>query len=74
MKQDGGEGERARPTGAQYLQETNVLGFRGPRKMTVIIPEINAQNQRIRIQPQNVSWLRLGISGSVGEEGLGDLP
>ncbi|XP_059238494.1 tubby-related protein 2 isoform X4 [Mustela nigripes] len=33
--------------------ETNVLGFRGPRKMTVIIPEINAQNQRIRIQPQN---------------------
>lgn len=42
--------------------------------MTVIIPEINAQNQRIRVQPQNVSWLRLGISGSVGEEGLGDLP
>uniref|UniRef100_A0A8C7EQJ5 Tubby-like protein n=1 Tax=Neovison vison TaxID=452646 RepID=A0A8C7EQJ5_NEOVI len=33
--------------------ETNVLGFRGPRKMTVIIPEINAQNQRIRVQPQN---------------------
>uniref|UniRef100_A0AAA9TZM9 Tubby-like protein n=1 Tax=Bos taurus TaxID=9913 RepID=A0AAA9TZM9_BOVIN len=33
--------------------ETNVLGFRGPRKMNVIIPEINAQNQRICVQPQN---------------------
>ncbi|XP_046539582.1 tubby-related protein 2 isoform X2 [Equus quagga] len=33
--------------------ETNVLGFRGPRKMTVIIPGIDAQNQRISIQPQN---------------------
>ncbi|XP_022379808.1 tubby-related protein 2 [Enhydra lutris kenyoni] len=33
--------------------ETNVLGFRGPRKMTVIIPEIDAQNQRISVQPQN---------------------
>ncbi|KAF0872461.1 TULP2 protein, partial [Crocuta crocuta] len=33
--------------------ETNVLGFRGPRKMTVIIPGIDAQNQRIIVQPQN---------------------
>ncbi|XP_040108270.1 tubby-related protein 2 isoform X4 [Oryx dammah] len=33
--------------------ETNVLGFRGPRKMNVIIPEINAQNQRICVQPKN---------------------
>ncbi|KAM5209702.1 tubby-related protein 2 isoform 2-T2 [Hipposideros larvatus] len=33
--------------------ETNVLGFRGPRKMTVIIPGIDAQNGRISIQPQN---------------------
>nr|XP_031315089.1 tubby-related protein 2 [Camelus dromedarius] len=33
--------------------ETNVLGFRGPRKMTVIIPGIDAQNQRISVQPQN---------------------
>lgn len=33
--------------------ETNVLGLRGPRKMTVIIPGIDAQNRRISIQPQN---------------------
>ncbi|XP_024623903.1 tubby-related protein 2 [Neophocaena asiaeorientalis asiaeorientalis] len=33
--------------------ETNILGFRGPRKMTVIIPGIDAQNQRISVQPQN---------------------
>ncbi|XP_045296569.1 tubby-related protein 2 isoform X1 [Leopardus geoffroyi] len=32
--------------------ETNVLGFRGPRKMTVIIPGIDDQNQRLRVQPQ----------------------
>lgn len=42
--------------------------------MTVIIPGIDAQNQRISIQPQNVSELMLRISGSVGEEGLGDRP
>ncbi|XP_006898803.1 PREDICTED: tubby-related protein 2 [Elephantulus edwardii] len=33
--------------------ETNILGFRGPRKMTIIIPGFDAQNRRIRIQPQN---------------------
>lgn len=42
--------------------------------MTVIIPGIDDQNRRISIQPQNVSWLRLGISGSIGEEGLGCRP
>ncbi|XP_016277926.1 tubby-related protein 2 isoform X4 [Monodelphis domestica] len=34
-------------------EETNVLGFRGPRKMTVIIPGIDSQNQRLKVQPQN---------------------
>ncbi|VTJ66709.1 Hypothetical predicted protein [Marmota monax] len=33
-------------------KETNVLGFRGPRKMTVIIPGTDSQGQRISIQPQ----------------------
>ncbi|XP_061448155.1 tubby-related protein 2 isoform X2 [Rhineura floridana] len=33
--------------------ETNVLGFRGPRKMTVIIPAMNSENERICIQPKN---------------------
>ncbi|CAD7692383.1 unnamed protein product [Nyctereutes procyonoides] len=38
---------------ADGLKETNILGFRGPQKMNVIIPEIDAQNQRISVQPQN---------------------
>ncbi|XP_012609715.2 tubby-related protein 2 isoform X3 [Microcebus murinus] len=33
--------------------ETNILGSRGPRKMTVIIPAVDSQNQRIICQPQN---------------------
>ncbi|XP_053121736.1 tubby protein-like isoform X4 [Hemicordylus capensis] len=33
--------------------ETNVLGFKGPRKMTVIIPGMNADNERICIRPKN---------------------
>uniref|UniRef100_A0A4X1W090 Tubby-like protein n=1 Tax=Sus scrofa TaxID=9823 RepID=A0A4X1W090_PIG len=33
--------------------ETNFLGLRGPRKMTLIIPGIDAQNRRIGVQPQN---------------------
>lgn len=37
------------------LQETNVLGFKGPRKMTVIIPGMNADNERVPIRPRNVS-------------------
>ncbi|KAM6223619.1 tubby-related protein 2 [Rhynchocyon petersi] len=32
--------------------ETNVLGFQGPRKMTVILPGFDTQKRRIRIQPQ----------------------
>uniref|UniRef100_A0A7M4FIF7 TUB like protein 2 n=1 Tax=Crocodylus porosus TaxID=8502 RepID=A0A7M4FIF7_CROPO len=33
--------------------ETNVLGFRGPRRMTVIIPGMDTDNERISIQPKN---------------------
>ncbi|XP_054850060.1 tubby-related protein 2 [Eublepharis macularius] len=33
--------------------ETNVLGFRGPRKMTVIIPGMTSDNERICIRPKN---------------------
>ncbi|XP_053219354.1 tubby-related protein 2 isoform X4 [Podarcis raffonei] len=33
--------------------ETNVLGFRGPRKMTVIIPGVDVDNERICIRPKN---------------------
>ncbi|KAG8512034.1 Tubby-related protein 1, partial [Galemys pyrenaicus] len=38
---------------AAVIYETNVLGFRGPRRMTVIIPGMNADNQRVPIRPQN---------------------
>ncbi|XP_069313016.1 tubby-related protein 2 [Eulemur rufifrons] len=33
--------------------ETNILGCQGPRKMTVIIPAVDSQNERIICQPQN---------------------
>lgn len=32
-----------------YFQETNVLGFKGPRKMCVIIPGMNKNHQRVKI-------------------------
>uniref|UniRef100_A0A8C4V2M0 Tubby-like protein n=2 Tax=Telluraves TaxID=3073808 RepID=A0A8C4V2M0_FALTI len=35
------------------VYETNVLGFKGPRKMTVIIPGMNADNERVPIRPRN---------------------
>jgi hypothetical protein len=38
------------------FQETNVLGFRGPRRMTVIIPGMNSDNERVPIRPRNVSF------------------
>ncbi|XP_054554123.1 tubby-related protein 1 [Talpa occidentalis] len=38
---------------AAVIYETNVLGFRGPRRMTVIIPGMNADNQTVPIRPRN---------------------
>lgn len=35
-------------------QESNVLGFKGPRKMTVIIPRMLDNNERVPIQPKYV--------------------
>ncbi len=40
-------------------QETNVLGFKGPRKMTVIIPSMNMNFERVPVRPQNVSVMLL---------------
>lgn len=37
------------------VQETNVLGFKGPRKMTVIIPGMDDDNERVPIRPRTVS-------------------
>uniref|UniRef100_T1HR46 Tubby C-terminal domain-containing protein n=1 Tax=Rhodnius prolixus TaxID=13249 RepID=T1HR46_RHOPR len=36
---------------AAIVYDTNVLGFKGPRKMTVILPGMTANNQRISITP-----------------------
>ncbi|XP_030077516.1 tubby-related protein 1 [Microcaecilia unicolor] len=38
---------------AAVAYETNVLGFKGPRKMTVLIPGMNSDNERVPIRPHN---------------------
>ncbi|XP_078496657.1 tubby-related protein 1 [Lissotriton helveticus] len=40
---------------AAIAYETNVLGFKGPRKMTVLIPGMNSDNERVPIRPRNDS-------------------
>lgn len=37
-----------------WQQETNVLGMKGPRRMTVIIPGMNKDNERVPLRPRNV--------------------
>nr|XP_015816455.2 tubby-related protein 3 isoform X1 [Nothobranchius furzeri] len=38
---------------AAVCYETNVLGFKGPRKMTVVIPGMNMTFERVPVRPQN---------------------
>ncbi|KAG8438433.1 hypothetical protein GDO86_008929 [Hymenochirus boettgeri] len=38
---------------AAICYETNVLGFKGPRKMSVIIPGMNMDQERVSIRPRN---------------------
>uniref|UniRef100_A0A8C9SJQ3 Si:dkey-220f10.4 n=1 Tax=Scleropages formosus TaxID=113540 RepID=A0A8C9SJQ3_SCLFO len=38
---------------AAICYEKNVLGFKGPRKMTVIIPGMRANDERVVIRPKN---------------------
>ncbi|XP_051770032.1 tubby protein homolog [Ctenopharyngodon idella] len=38
---------------AAIYYEKNVLGFKGPRKMTVIIPGMHENDERVVIQPKN---------------------
>ncbi|CAH0386766.1 unnamed protein product [Bemisia tabaci] len=40
---------------AAVCYDTNVLGFKGPRKMTVIIPGMTQDHQRIQITPEDNS-------------------
>ncbi|XP_074681895.1 tubby-related protein 3 [Strix aluco] len=47
------EKARTRQELAAICYETNVLGFKGPRKMSVIIPGMNMKHKRIPIRPRN---------------------
>uniref|UniRef100_A0A1A7Z4R8 Tubby-like protein n=3 Tax=Iconisemion striatum TaxID=60296 RepID=A0A1A7Z4R8_9TELE len=38
---------------AAVCYETNVLGFKGPRKMTVVIPGMNMNFERVPVRPQS---------------------
>ncbi|XP_012273640.1 protein king tubby isoform X2 [Orussus abietinus] len=40
---------------AAVVYDTNVLGFKGPRKMTVIIPGMTADQKRVQICPRDES-------------------
>ncbi|CAH0664126.1 unnamed protein product [Spodoptera exigua] len=40
---------------AAVVYDTNVLGFKGPRKMTVILPGMTPDRQRVTIAPQDDS-------------------
>uniref|UniRef100_A0A087XGQ5 Si:dkey-220f10.4 n=1 Tax=Poecilia formosa TaxID=48698 RepID=A0A087XGQ5_POEFO len=47
------ESESVRQELAAICYETNVLGFKGPRKMTVIIPGMLENDERVSICPKN---------------------
>ncbi|CAG5121656.1 unnamed protein product [Candidula unifasciata] len=48
-KKAGSQGARQELVAVAY--ETNVLGFKGPRKMTIIIPGMTSDHQRVNIKP-----------------------
>ncbi|CAJ0918413.1 unnamed protein product [Ranitomeya imitator] len=50
------EGSGVRQELAAVCYETNVLGFKGPRKMSVLIPGMNINHERIPFQPHNSSF------------------
>lgn len=49
------------------FQETNVLGFKGPRKMTVIIPGMLENDRRVSIRPTHVSSTCVNVGCSVSK-------
>lgn len=50
----------ARQELAAVIYDTNVLGFKGPRKMTVIIPGMTPDQKRVQICPRDESETLLG--------------
>ncbi|KAK4885894.1 hypothetical protein RN001_002165 [Aquatica leii] len=49
------EGSSKRQELAAVIYDTNVLGFKGPRKMTVILPGMTLDFQRVTLFPQDES-------------------
>ena len=49
------DGSNLREELCAVVYDTNVLGFKGPRKMTVIIPGMGLDHERVPIQPQSES-------------------
>ncbi|KAJ8031562.1 Tubby-related protein 3 [Holothuria leucospilota] len=47
------DGSNIREEVAAVLYDTNVLGFKGPRKMTVVIPGMSMDHQRVAVRPRN---------------------
>lgn len=45
---------------AAVVYDTNVLGFKGPRKMTVIIPGMTSDQQRVQVCPRDDTETLLG--------------
>lgn len=46
---------------AAVIYDTNVLGFKGPRKMTVIIPGMTSDQKRVEICPRDETETLLGM-------------
>ncbi|XP_041441049.1 TUB like protein 3 L homeolog isoform X1 [Xenopus laevis] len=71
------QGHMSNPTTRQEMAavcyETNVLGFKGPRKMTVLIPGMNFNHERIPFQPQNDSESLLSRWGNKCQENIIEL-
>ncbi|XP_058806909.1 protein king tubby isoform X2 [Phymastichus coffea] len=57
LKDDKREEQRSNPRQelAAVIYDTNVLGFKGPRKMTVIIPGMTPDQRRVEICPRDES-------------------
>ena len=49
------DGSNVRQELAAAIYETNVLGFKGPRKMTIVIPAMTHDHKRIAVKPRDNS-------------------
>ncbi|XP_028989970.1 tubby protein homolog [Betta splendens] len=58
------ESDSVRQELAAICYETNVLGFKGPRKMTVVIPGMLESNERVSLRPKNDLETLLGRHAS----------